>query len=42
VRARAERAGRPVEAVDSGFEVRDPWGAALAIVATDDALGAEA
>ena len=34
VRRRLERAGRAVEAIDGGFEVRDPWGAALAVVST--------
>jgi catechol 2,3-dioxygenase len=32
LRARVERAGHPVESIDGGFAVRDPWGTALAIV----------
>ena len=31
-RARRERAGQAVELVDGGFEVRDPWGTALAVI----------
>jgi catechol 2,3-dioxygenase len=33
VRARAEAAGAPVEPVDGGFAVRDPWQTELAVVA---------
>lgn len=32
LRERLERAGQPVETVDGGFEVRDPWDTALAFV----------
>ena len=32
VRERLERAGQPVETVDGGFEVRDPWNSAVAFV----------
>ncbi|HEX2104204.1 MAG TPA: DUF2218 domain-containing protein [Solirubrobacteraceae bacterium] len=34
LRERLERAGRATEAVDGGFQVRDPWGTALAVVST--------
>ena len=34
LRRRAERGGQSVEGVDGGFEVRDPWGTALAVVST--------
>jgi catechol 2,3-dioxygenase len=33
LRQRLERAGQPVESVDGGFVVRDPWGTAMAVVA---------
>jgi catechol 2,3-dioxygenase len=33
VRARIEDAGRAVEPIEGGFEVRDPWGTAMAVVA---------
>jgi catechol 2,3-dioxygenase len=33
VRARIEDAGRALEPIEGGFEVRDPWGTAMAVVA---------
>jgi catechol 2,3-dioxygenase len=35
LRGRLERAGRATESVDGGFEVRDPWGTALAVVSAE-------
>ena len=35
LRERLEAAGSTVEAVDGGFEVRDPWGTALAVVSAE-------
>ena len=35
VRERLERAGRAVESMDGGFEVRDPWSTAMAVVSTE-------
>jgi catechol 2,3-dioxygenase len=32
LRERLERAGHAVEAVKGGFEIRDPWGTAVAVV----------
>jgi catechol 2,3-dioxygenase len=32
LRERVERGGHPVTALDGGFEVRDPWGNAMAVV----------
>jgi catechol 2,3-dioxygenase len=36
VRARVDAAGLPVEAIDGGFVVRDPWQTAVAIVAAGE------
>jgi hypothetical protein len=42
VRGRVERAGQTAEPINGGFEVRDPWGTALAVVSVTAGVSTEA